>query len=49
MAPNPDPPEVASRAAAMFDAGIDVVILGFGATHNGGTIEAIAEALSDVD
>jgi hypothetical protein len=47
--PDPDPSQVASRSAAMFDAGIDVVILGFGNTHDGGTVEAIAEALSGVD
>jgi alkanesulfonate monooxygenase SsuD/methylene tetrahydromethanopterin reductase-like flavin-dependent oxidoreductase (luciferase family) len=46
--PDPDPVQVASRSAAMFDAGIDVVILGFGNTHDGGTVEAIAEALSGV-
>jgi alkanesulfonate monooxygenase SsuD/methylene tetrahydromethanopterin reductase-like flavin-dependent oxidoreductase (luciferase family) len=49
VAPNPDAAEVASRAAAMFDAGIDVVILGLGGAHDGGTVQAIAEALSDVD
>jgi ribosomal protein L18 len=33
----------------MFDAGIDIVILGLGGAHDGGTVEAIAEALSGVD
>ena len=47
--PDPDPAGVASRCVAMFDAGLDVVILGFGPSHHGGTVEAIAEALSDVD
>lgn len=46
--PEPDPAELASRSAAMFDAGIDVVILGFTAAHDGGTVESIAGALSDV-
>jgi len=47
--PDPDPAEVASRSASMFDAGVDVVIIGFTAAHDGSTVEAIAEALSDVD
>jgi alkanesulfonate monooxygenase SsuD/methylene tetrahydromethanopterin reductase-like flavin-dependent oxidoreductase (luciferase family) len=47
--PDPDPAQVAARAAAMFEAGIDVVILAFGAMHGGSTVEAIAEALSEVD
>ncbi len=33
----------------MFDAGIDVVILGFTAAHDGKTVEAIAGALSDIE
>ena len=49
VAPNPDPAEVASRAATMFDAGIDVVILGLTGVHDGGTVEALAGALSGVD
>ncbi len=48
IGPEPDPAEVASRSATMFDAGIDVVILGFTAAHDRGTVAAIAEALSDL-
>lgn len=48
IAPDPDPGEVASRSAAMFEAGIDVVILGFNSAHDGSTVEALGEALSDV-
>jgi hypothetical protein len=44
----PDPAEVASKAAAMFEAGIDVVIFGFTADHDGRTVEAVAGALADV-
>ena len=33
----------------MFDAGLDVVILGLGGAHDGDTVKALAEALSDVD
>jgi alkanesulfonate monooxygenase SsuD/methylene tetrahydromethanopterin reductase-like flavin-dependent oxidoreductase (luciferase family) len=49
VAPNPDPGEVAARSAAMFDAGLDVVVLGLGGSHDGNTVRALAEALSDVD
>lgn len=45
VGPDPDPSEVASRAGVMFDTGIDVVILGFTAAHDGGTVEALAEAI----
>jgi F420-dependent oxidoreductase-like protein len=45
IGPDPDPSEVASRAGVMFDAGIDVVILGFTAVHDGGTVEALADAI----
>ena len=48
IGPEPDPAEVATRSAAMFDAGIDVVIFGFAATHDGSAVEAIAGALSDI-
>jgi hypothetical protein len=33
----------------MFDAGLDLVVLGLGGSHDGNTVEALAEALSDVD
>jgi F420-dependent oxidoreductase-like protein len=49
VAPNPDAAEVASRAATMFDSGIDVVVLGLTGVHDGNTVEALAGALSDVD
>jgi F420-dependent oxidoreductase-like protein len=49
VAPDPDPAEVAARAGQMFDAGIDVVILGFNASHHGRTVEQIGEALADVN
>jgi F420-dependent oxidoreductase-like protein len=47
--PDPDPAEVGSRSAAMFDAGIDVVILGFTAAHDGDTVRKVAGALSLLD
>jgi F420-dependent oxidoreductase-like protein len=49
IAPDPDPAEVAARAARMFEEGIDVVILGLGATHDGATVERLAGALADVN
>jgi len=49
VGPEPDPAEVASRAGEMFDAGIDVVILAFSAAHDGGTVEAVAAALADMN
>jgi alkanesulfonate monooxygenase SsuD/methylene tetrahydromethanopterin reductase-like flavin-dependent oxidoreductase (luciferase family) len=49
VGPEPDPAEVAGRAGAMFDTGIDVVILGFTSAHDGGTVEAIATALSELN
>jgi F420-dependent oxidoreductase-like protein len=48
VGPDPDPSEIAGRAGAMFEAGIDVVILGFGSAHDAGTVEAVAGALSDL-
>jgi F420-dependent oxidoreductase-like protein len=48
MGPDPDPAEVASRCGVMFDAGVDVVILGFTAAHDRGTVEAIAGGLSEL-
>lgn len=49
VGPDPDSPEVAARAATMFQAGIDVVILGITPKHDAGTVESLADALSDVD
>jgi F420-dependent oxidoreductase-like protein len=49
IAPDPDPGEVAQRAATMFDTGIDVVILGFTAAHDGGTVESIATAIAELN
>jgi F420-dependent oxidoreductase-like protein len=49
IAPDPDPAEVAARAARMFEEGIDVVILGLGASHDGATVERLAGALTDVN
>lgn len=49
IAPDPDPGEVAQRAATMFDTGIDVVILGFTASHDGGTVESIATAIAELN
>lgn len=40
----PDPGEVAERAQRLFDAGIDVVIVGLAANHGASTIEALAGA-----
>ena len=48
VGPEPDPSEVASRAGEMFEAGIDVVVFGFTAAHDGGTVEALAGALADL-
>ena len=44
-----DQGEIAERAAAMFDLGIDLVILGLRPPHEAKTVERLAEALSDVD
>ncbi|HSK06857.1 MAG TPA: LLM class F420-dependent oxidoreductase, partial [Acidimicrobiia bacterium] len=46
--PDPDPGEVAERAARLFEAGLDVVILGFTAGHDAGTVEKLAPALAAV-
>ena len=48
IAPDPDPAEVAARAATMFEGGIDLVILGLTGAHDGGTVEKLAGALADV-
>lgn len=47
--PDPDPAEVASRAQIMFETGIDVVILGLGAAHDGETVQRLASALAGVN
>lgn len=44
---DPDPGEVVGRAAVMFESGVDVVVLGFTAQHDGGTVETIAGAIAD--
>jgi F420-dependent oxidoreductase-like protein len=46
--PDPDPGQVAERAARMFEEGIDVVILALTGAHDGGTVETLAGALVDV-
>ena len=46
--PDPDPAAVAARAAKMFEAGIDVVILAFSGVHDGKTVESVAGTLTDV-
>ncbi|HJR93038.1 MAG TPA: TIGR03560 family F420-dependent LLM class oxidoreductase [Acidimicrobiia bacterium] len=48
IAPDPDPAEVAARAATMFEGGIDLVILGLTGAHDGGTVEKLAGALADM-
>ena len=44
--PDPDPSEVAARADALFDAGVDVVLLAFTAQHNASTVEKLGSALA---
>lgn len=46
--PDPDPPEVAARAAHMFDEGLDLVILALTAAHDGRTVERLAGALAEL-
>lgn len=48
VGPDPDPAEVAGRAASMFETGIDIVILGLGGAHDAGTVKRLAAALADV-
>ncbi len=48
IAPDPDPAEVAARAATMVEGGIDLVILGLTGAHDGGTVEKLADALADM-
>jgi F420-dependent oxidoreductase-like protein len=43
--PDPDPAEVAGRAADLFEAGIDVVLLAFTAQHDASTVEKIGAVL----
>jgi F420-dependent oxidoreductase-like protein len=40
--PEPDPAEVADRAEKLFDAGLDVVIVGLNAQHDASTVEKLA-------
>jgi len=40
--PEPDPAEVAGRADKLFDAGLDVVIVGLTAQHDASTVEKLA-------
>ena len=44
--PDPDPSEVAARADALFDAGVDVVLLAFTAHPNAYTVEKLGSALA---
>jgi len=46
--PDPDPEDVAGRAAQLFEAGLDVVILGLGSAHDGGTVARLAPALAEL-
>jgi F420-dependent oxidoreductase-like protein len=46
--PDPDPEEVAGRAAQLFEAGLDVVILGLGSAHDGSTVAKLAPALAEL-
>jgi F420-dependent oxidoreductase-like protein len=43
---DPDPAEVADRAARMFEAGIDVVILSLSPAHTADTVARLAEGLA---
>jgi F420-dependent oxidoreductase-like protein len=44
--PDPDPAEVASRAQVLFDAGVDVAILGITPQHGPETVEKLGEGLA---
>jgi F420-dependent oxidoreductase-like protein len=48
LGPTPDSDEVAGRAARVFEEGLDVVVLGFTADHDRGTVERLAVALADI-
>ncbi len=45
MGPDPDPGEVVDRAGRLFEAGVDVVIVGLGGQHDGSTVAALAAAM----
>jgi F420-dependent oxidoreductase-like protein len=45
VGPDPDPGEVVARAGRLFEAGIDVVIVGLGGQHDGSTVAALAAAM----
>ena len=44
--PEPDPAEVAARAEKLFDAGLDLVIVGLTAQHDASTVEKLAAAFA---
>jgi F420-dependent oxidoreductase-like protein len=44
--PEPDPVEVAARAEELFDAGLDLVIVGLTAQHDASTVEKLAAAFA---
>lgn len=46
VGPEPDPEDVVERAGRLFEAGIDVVIVGLGGQHDGSTVAALAEAMA---
>jgi F420-dependent oxidoreductase-like protein len=46
--PDPDPDEVAARAAHLFEEGLDVVILAFTSAHDASAVEKLAQALTAV-
>lgn len=45
--PDPDPADVARRTAILFEAGIDVVLLGLGAAHDAATVATLAGTLEN--
>lgn len=44
--PEPDPDDVAARAHKLFDAGLDLVIVGLTAHHDASTVEKLAVAFA---
>ncbi len=46
LGPDPDPDDVARRAVTLFDAGLDMVILGMRPAHDVSTVEHLARVLS---